>query len=178
MAMTIGIIGADDRAVAIGRMLQRCGHDISFSDPTGNQAAMHAAEALGGDAKACTTYDQAATSEALVVAVHWDDLDGSLKALGDYKDGLVIDATRPPELADGVSGAEMLAKKLDNRHVVKAFVDMGDPHDPIRIASDDPEARMKVEEMITSCGGMVEDAGPLASAIEIEREYTRKRAVR
>lgn len=177
MAMTIGIIGADDRAVAIGRMLQRCGHHISFSDPSGNEAALHAAEAIGGDAKACTTYDQAATSEALVLAVPWDDVDGSLKALGDYKDGLVIDATRPPDLADGTSGAEMLAKKLDNRHIVKAFVEMTGPDDPIRIASDDPEARMHVEEMIRTCGGVVEDAGPLANAIEIERAYTRKNAL-
>ena len=173
--MTIGIIGADDRAVTIGRLLQTCGHQISFSDPSSNHAAEHAAQALGGDAKACTTYDQAATSEALVLAVHWEDLDGSLKALGDYKDGLVIDATRPPELPDGTSGAEILAKKLDNRHVVKAFVDMSDPHEHIRVASDDPEARMQVEEMIRTCGGVVEDAGPLAAAVEIEREYTRKR---
>lgn len=176
--MTIGIIGADDRAVAIGRMLQRCGHHVSFSDPTSNHAAEHAAEALGGEAKACTTYDQAATSEALVIAVHWDDLDGTLKALGDYKDGLVIDATRPPGTEEGTSGAEILAKKLDNRHVVKAFVDITDPHDPIRVASDDPEARVQVEEMIRMCGGTVEDAGPLSKAGEIERDFATKQAIK
>lgn len=171
--MTIGIIGANDRAVAIGRILGRCGHKVSFSSPHGNEAAERAARALGGDAGACTTYEQAATSEALVMAVNWNDIDVTLKALGDYKDGLIIDATRPPEL-EGTSGAEMLAKKLDNRHVVKAFVDLEDSGRPVRVAADDPEARMKVEEMITTCGGTVEDAGPLARAIEIEREYTSK----
>ncbi len=175
--MTIGIIGADDRAVAIGRMLQQCGHKVSFSSPHGMEAAEKAAQALGGDAAASTTYDQAATSEALVMAIHWEDLDGALRALGDYKDGIVIDATRPPDLGDGTSGAEMLAKKLDNRHVVKAFVDVSDPNEPIRVASDDPEARMHVEEMIRVCGGTVEDAGPLAKAIEIERHYSKQHAV-
>lgn len=175
--MTIGIIGADDRAVAIGRMLQRCGHRVSFSDPTSNHAAERAADALGGDAKACTTYDQAATSEALVMAMHWEDIDGALKALGDYKDGLVIDATRPPGLQEGQSGAEVLSKKLDNRHVVKAFVDITDPSQPIRVASDDPEARMQVEEIIRTCGINVEDAGPLANAADIERQFANKQTV-
>jgi predicted dinucleotide-binding enzyme len=175
--MTIGIIGADDRAVAIGRMLQRCGHKVSFSSPKGNDAADKAAQALGGDASSCTTYDQAATSEALVMAIHWEDVDDTLKALGDYKDGLVIDATRPPELGAETSGAEILAKKLDNRHVVKAFVDVADPKEPIRIASDDPEARMQVEEMIRTCGGVVEDAGPLSKAAEIERESAARHPV-
>lgn len=175
--MTIGIIGADDRAVAIGRLLRRCGHEITFSDPTGYNAAQHAVEALDGQAQACTPYDQATTAEALVFTVHWDDLDGTLKALGAYKDGLVIDATRPPALEDGTSGAEMLAKKLDNRHVVKAFIDVTDLHEPIRVASDDPEARMQVEEMIRSCGALVEDAGPLASAAEIERDFAQKHTV-
>lgn len=178
MMMKIGIIGSDDRGVAIGRMLQKCGHRVTFSDPKGHDAAKKAADALGGEAEACTTYDQATTAEALVLAIHWEDLDGSLKQLGSYKEGLIIDATRPPALEDGTSGAELLAKKLDNRHIVKAFVDIDDPNEPIRIASDDPEARMKVEEMISTCGGKVEDAGPLASALEIERAYASKRRLR
>jgi predicted dinucleotide-binding enzyme len=178
MAMTIGIIGADDRAVAIGRMLHHCGHIVTFSSPHGAHAAEMAAHALGGDASARTTYEQAATSEALVLAVHWEELDGALMALGDYKDGIVIDATRPPERGDGGSGAEVLAHRLDNRHVVKAFVDVTDPREPIRIASDDPEARMRVEEIIRNCGGIVEDMGPLAQAVEIEREFARKIPVR
>lgn len=176
--MTIGIIGADDRGVAIGRLLQRCGHRVTFSDPNGPDHAQKAADALGGDCAACSTYDQATTADALVLAVHWEDLDGSLKALGDYKDGIIIDATRPPYLEDGTSGAELLARKLDNRHVVKAFVDMDDPKEPIRVASDDPEARIQVEEMIRVCGGVVEDVGPLSKAIEIERGYAAKHKLR
>ena len=168
--MIVGIIGGDDRAVAIGRMFRTCGHAVTFSDPTPNHAAEHAVQALGGSAKVSTPYEQAAMCEALVLAVHWDDVDKALTALGDYKDGLVIDATRPPKIW-GSSGAEVLAHKLDNRHVVKAFVDNLEPGQPIRVASDDPEARATVAATITACGGVVEDLGPLAGAIEIERSY-------
>lgn len=171
MAMTIGIIGADDRAVTIGRLLQGCGHHISFSDPRRADSPEKAVAALGGDAKACTIYDQATSSDALIFAIHWEDVDECLRALGDYKDGIVVDATRPPELKDGTSGAEILAKKLDNRHVVKAFIDVVDPHDPILVAGDDPEARSTVEQLIEACGRRYQDAGPLANAEQIEKEH-------
>lgn len=168
--MIVGIIGGDDRAVAIGRMFSSCGHAVTFSDPTPNRAAAHAAQALGGDVKASTPYEQASVCEAVVLAVHWEDVDTALRALGDYKDGLLIDATRPPKLF-GTSGAEVLARKLDNRHVVKAFVDNLEPGQPIRVASDDPAARATVKATIGACGGTVEDLGPLAGAIEIERSF-------
>lgn len=172
--MTIGIIGADDRAVTIGRLLQNCGHHVSFSDPRRPDSAEKAAEAIGGEAKACTIYDQATSSEALIFAIHWEDVDGSLRALGAYKDGIVVDAIRPPTLQGDTSGAEILAKKLDNRHVVKAFVDIVDPHDPILVAGDDPEARSAVEQLIEECGRRYEDVGPLANAAKIEREHAQK----
>jgi len=168
--MKIGIIGGDDRAVAIGRMLSSCGHTISFSDPTSNEAATHAAQALGLGSHASTAYEQAAICEAMVLTIHWQDLETTLSAIGTYKDGLIVDATRPPELGD-TSGAELLAQKLDNRHVVKAFVEDLEPGKPIKVASDDPEARAHVESVITSCGGIIEDLGPLSHALEIERSY-------
>lgn len=144
---------------------------MSFSDPRRPDSPEKAVEAIGGDAKACTIYDQGISSDALIFAIHWEDVDESLRALGAYKDGIVVDATRPPELQEGTSGAEILAKKLDNRHVVKAFIDIVDPHDPILVASDDPEARSTVEELIAACGRRYEDLGPLANAAKIEKEH-------
>ena len=172
--MIIGIIGADDRAVAIGRLLHACGHQVSFSDPTPNHAALHAAEALDGLAAVSTPYQQGEQADALVLAVHWQDLDLALAALGTFKTGVVIDATRPPALPHGHSGAELLAHKLDNRHVVKAFVDDLQPGRPVRVAADDPEAREAIESVITTCGGTIEDYGPLSRAIEIERSYAQE----
>lgn len=172
MAMTIGIIGADDRAVTIGRLLQKCGHQVSFSDPRRPDSPEKAVAAIGGDARACNVVDQAMSSDALIFAIHWEDVDGTLSALGDYKNGIVVDATRPPKhLELGTSGAEILARKLGNRHVVKAFVDIVDPKDPIRVAGDDPQARTTVEQLIEACGRRYEDLGELANAGKIEREH-------
>ncbi|MDQ2866645.1 MAG: NAD(P)-binding domain-containing protein [Candidatus Eremiobacteraeota bacterium] len=168
--MVIGIIGADDRAVAIGRLLKTCGHEISFSDPIDQSRAEKARDAHGS-ATVCTTYDQAATCEAIVMAVHWEDLDKTLAALGSYKKGVVIDATRPPKLEGSDNGAQLLEKKLDNRHVVKAFVEEPVPRAEVRVASDDPNARMMVCEMIDSCGGKAVDMGPLSAATEMEASY-------
>jgi predicted dinucleotide-binding enzyme len=164
----IGIIGADDRAVAIGRMIRRTGHTVCFSDLDDERTSLAAAEALGGTAFATTPYQQAANCATLLLATHWEDVDRALDALGDYKDGVLVDATRPPDLGR-LSGAELLAHKLDNRHVVKGFVEPPNEDGFIRIASDDPQARAEVGKLIASCGRSALDVGPLANARTIER---------
>ncbi len=171
--MVIGIVGADDRAVTIARQLRTCGHTVSFSDPNGVDHADKAVAALADPAvTATTTYNQAATCETLILAIHWEDMDKTLTQLGDYKDGVVIDAMRPPHIDGAENSALVLEKKLDNRHVVKAFVEEPLPRGEIRVASDDPEARMMVCELIDSCGGKAVDAGALAEALQIERRFS------
>jgi len=61
-------------------------------------------------------------------------------------------------------------RKLDNRHVVKAFVEPPENGDSFKVASNDPEARAAVEALIEGCGCHAIDAGPLERAGEIERE--------
>jgi predicted dinucleotide-binding enzyme len=176
--MIFGIIGTDDRAVAIGRLLIRSGHAVNFSEPNGKTLnAERAAAALGSEhATASTCYTQTATCQALVFAIHWEELDRCLTAIGTYKEGLVIDAIRPPRHG-AISAAQALAHRLDNRHVVKAFVEHLDAHTPIKVASDDPEARVAVEKIIVDAGGTVEDMGPLARAIEMEDAFTRSQPI-
>jgi predicted dinucleotide-binding enzyme len=168
--MTIGIIGSDDRAVALGKLLRRSGQIVCFSDPMHKQNPASAAHALGEGAFASTPYRQAATCDTLLFMVHWEDLESTLSALGSYKDGIVIDATRPPDLGEKTSGAELLAHKLDNRHIVKAFVESIRPGDRVKVAADDPEARDRVDELISACGCTAENIGPLANARTIERD--------
>jgi predicted dinucleotide-binding enzyme len=164
----IGIIGSDDRAVAIGRMIRTTGHTVCFSDVNDDRTSVAAAEVLGNGAFATTPYQQAANCDTLVLTVHWEDLDRTLTALGDYKEGIVVDATRPPDLGR-LSGAELLAHKLDNRHVVKGFVEPLESNEFIKIASDDPEARAEVGALIANCGRTALDVGSLANARVIER---------
>jgi predicted dinucleotide-binding enzyme len=168
----IGIIGADDRAVAIGKLLRRGGNVVCFSDLDDDRTSQSAAEVLGEGAFATTPFQQAATCDPLFLTVRWQDLERALAALGTYKDGIVVDATRPPDLGQ-LSGAEMLAHKLDNPHVVKGFVESLDADNGsafIRIASDDPLARAEVGEIIAHCGRSALDVGPLANARTIERD--------
>ncbi|HUA08273.1 MAG TPA: NAD(P)-binding domain-containing protein [Candidatus Acidoferrales bacterium] len=169
----IGIIGSDDRAVAIGRMLRKSGYTISFSNLADDRTAQAAAEVLGDGAFATTPYQQAAVCDALVLAVRWQDVDRALNAIGSYKDGIVVDATRPPDLGR-MSGAELVAHKLDNYHVVKGFVEPLESADFIKIASDDPEARAEIGEIIVHCGRSPLDVGPLANARQIEREVAQR----
>ena len=165
----IGIIGADDRAVAIGRIARRAGHEVCFSDIHDDRTAIAAAEVLGDGAFATTPYQQGANCPTIVLTVRWDEVDRALTALGDYKDGIVVDATRPPDLGR-LSGAELLAHKLDNHHVVKGFVEPLETTEFIRIASDDVQARTEVGELIAGGGRAALDVGTLAKARDIERQ--------
>jgi predicted dinucleotide-binding enzyme len=166
--MVIGIVGSDNRAVAIGRLLRHCGHTVTFSDPNDTEHAEKAAAALADGTLADSAYHQAGRAEALVMAVHWEELDRTLTAMGPYEHGIVIDAVRAPKLPHG-SGAEMLAHKLDNPHVVKAFVE--EPHEGsvVKVCGDDPVAMHLVEELISQCGCKPVELGPLSRAVDIEQ---------
>lgn len=166
--MEIGIIGSDNRAVAIGRLLSRCGHTLTFSDPIQSDRAIKAAEALGDGSAAESAYQQTIKSDALVMTVRWQDVESTLSALGPYTDGIVIDATHPPELEKG-SGAETIARMMDNRHVVKAFVEEVKPGAKISVCSDDPNALKVVEDLIEHCGCVPVECGTLADAANLER---------
>lgn len=172
MMMKIGIIGADDRAVAIARVLRASGCTVSFSDLDDRGTSQSAAELIGAGAYATTPYQQAASCDALCIAIRWAALERALSAIGSYKDGIVIDATRPPDLG-ALSGAELLAHKLDNRHVVKAFVEPLEGNRFVKLASDDPEARSELSDLLAQGGHGAVDLGPLAKAREIEREAAR-----
>jgi predicted dinucleotide-binding enzyme len=174
MMMTIGIIGSDDRALAIARLLSHGGHRVSFSDPSRPQHAQHAAEAFGDGATATTPYQQAGTCDALVLAVRWQEIEKTLVGLGDYKDGLLIDATRAPRLKGGMSGAEFLSHRLDNHHVVKAFVDAPAGNGVVKLCAADPDARRAVTTLIEESGARVEDLGNLSHAVDLEREYAER----
>lgn len=166
--MEIGIIGSDNRAVAIGRLLSHCGHTLTFSDPIQADRALKAAEALGDGSVAESAYQQTVKSDALIMTMRWQDVESTLSALGPYQDGIVIDATHAPPLEKG-SGAESIARMMDNRHVVKAFVEEVKPGAKISVCSDDPNALKVVEELIENCGCVPVERGTLADAAELER---------
>jgi predicted dinucleotide-binding enzyme len=168
--MTIGILGSDERALAVGKLLRRGGNQVTFSDPRGAVYARRAAEAIGEGSIPLTAYAQAARSDMLLLAVPWRDVRQTLSSMGCYKEGILIDATRGPDAPGGKSGAELIARILDNRHVVKALIEPPVGSRPMKICANDPEARQAVRSLIEASGVHVEDLGPLSRAADIERE--------
>jgi len=169
----IGIVGADARAVAIGRVIRKAGHTVCFSDVNDYRTSIAAADIVGDGAYAAMPDRQAEACETIVLAVRWQDVDRALEAIGRFEEGIVVDATRPPSLGH-LSGAELLAHKLNNPRVVKGFVEPLESAEFIRIASDDVGARAEVGELIARSGRTALDVGPLQRARDIEREIAKQ----
>lgn len=164
--MRIGIVGSDDRAKAIGRLLRDGGHQISLADPTANQRAERVAAEIG--ARPETPYKQAMSSELLVMAVPRGAVDTAVKAVGSGAQAVIVDAVGD-EYGNGThSGAEMLAAKLDSHRVVRALINMPQSGANVPICGDDANAKAMVDRALHACGCLTTDRGPLAHAAELE----------
>jgi predicted dinucleotide-binding enzyme len=164
--MRIAIIGSDDRAKAIGKLLQSGGNDVTLSDPTDDRRAERVAAELG--ARHEIPYKQAMSSQVLVLAVPRRDVDRAVKAIGSNVEGVVVDAVSDEHGHGHHSGAEMLAHKLDSHQVVRALINMPQPGSNIPICGDDQNAKMIVDQLFQSCECFTTDRGTLAHAAEIE----------
>jgi predicted dinucleotide-binding enzyme len=172
--MHIGIVGSDDRGLAIGRLLRRGGHHVSFSDPRGPNHARHAAQALGEDTVSTTSEEQARFCDAIVLAVRWQDLPRTLDDLALFENGVLIDAVRAPAFESGKSGAELLAEKFHKVRVAKAFVEAPLSDGVVQFCADDGDARELVTGLILSSGAQVDDLGPLRNARALEHDFAEK----
>ena len=163
--MKIGIIGSNDRAAAIGRLLISGGHDVTVGDPRDGEVAKRTAAAIGAVPE--TPYNQAMTRELLVLASARRDADRAITAMGGGTEGVVVDAREGGPPAPH-RGAELLAHKLDSHAVVRALVVIPQPGANIPICGDDPSAKALVEEAFRACDCLTTDRGPLANAPELE----------
>jgi predicted dinucleotide-binding enzyme len=164
--MIIGIIGSDDRAQAIGRLLSSGGHNVTFGDPTAKDRAGRAAAALG--ARSELPYRQAMTSDLLVLAIPREQVDRAVSAVGSNADAVVVDAVEGECGSRAHSGAEILARKLDSHRVVRALINMPQAGSNIQICGDDPQSKILVDKALQSCGCITTDRGPLSTATELE----------
>lgn len=162
--MKIGIIGSDDRAVAIGRLLAT-GHELSLSDPSDPERAEEAAREIGAETE--VPYRQAITRDVLVFAMPPRELDSDLTAMGAHPEAIVVDAT--DGASDGnLSLAEILARKVDDHRVVRALVVLPQAGANVPICGDDPIAKETVDAMFREAGCVTTDRGPMAAARELE----------
>lgn len=164
--MKIGIIGSDDRAVAIGKLLTEGGHEVEFSDPLDKRAAEEAASKTGAEAD--IPYALASTMEILIFAVPHDGIDAAIAAIGTLQTPqAIVEAGDSRPTGDDPTDAECLAKKLDSHSVVRALIVLPQAGANIPICGDDPIAKTLVEQAFAACNCVVTDRGPLANAIEL-----------
>ncbi len=165
-SMIVGIVGSNDRAQAIGRLIKSGGHTVTFGDPCSKEAAGRAAAALHTMGE--PPYSQAAKAEIMVLAVPESHVDPAITAMGSGSGAVFIDAVEDEHTAGPISGAECLAHKLDTHRVVRALINIPQSGSNIEICGDDPGAKTVVERLLESCGCHATDRGPLSSARELE----------
>jgi predicted dinucleotide-binding enzyme len=164
--MRIGIIGSNDRAVAIGRLLRTGGHQVTFGDPLKRERAKRAAAVVGGRDE--IPYKQAMCSDLLMLAMPRQEVDGAVSAVGSGAEAVVVDAVEDEHGNGAHSGTEMLAHKLDSHRVVRALINIPHSGANIPICGDDPNSKLLVDRALHSCGCLTTDRGPLANAAELE----------
>jgi predicted dinucleotide-binding enzyme len=164
--MIIGIVGSDDRAQAIGRLLKGGGHKVAFGDPSARERATRAASALG--AETALPYELAMSSDLLMLAVPREQVDRAVSAVGSGSEAVIVDAVEGERGTRSRSGAEVLAQKLDSHRVVRALINIPQSGSNIQICGDDPLSKVLVDKALNSCGCITTDRGPLARATELE----------
>jgi predicted dinucleotide-binding enzyme len=126
--MRAGILGSGLMGGKLGTLFARAGHEVVFSYARSQQKLMRLARDAGGNARAGTPHEAAQDADALLLAVHWSQIDEVLNQAGDLSGKVLISCSLPmnaqnTELILGLttSGAEALAHKAPGAEVVAAF---------------------------------------------------------
>lgn len=126
--MRIGILGSGLMGGKLGTIFARAGHEVVFSYARSEAKLKKLAREAGGSARAGTPGEAARKADALLLAVHWSRVDDVLKQAGDLAKKVILTCSLPMNdddtglvVAHTSSGAEELAKKVRQAHVVSAF---------------------------------------------------------
>ena len=126
--MHIGILGSGLMGSKLGTILAMAGHDVVFSYSRSERKLERLAREAGANARAGTPAEAVADAEAVLLAVHWSRVSDVLKQAGSLARKTVVSCTLPMTRNDSrmvvgltTSGAETLAARLRNAHVVSAF---------------------------------------------------------
>lgn len=184
--MKIGIIGAGNVGGTLGKAWAARGHDVAFGVRDPSEATLqNMVKAMGGKAVAASVSAAGATAEVLVLATPWSAAEAALRAAGNLKGKILVDATNPllpdgSDLAVGheVSGAEAVARWAAGARVVKAFntigslhmanPEFGDQQASMFICGDDGAAKATVAGLARELGFDPIDVGPLRQARLLE----------
>lgn len=175
--MEIGIIGAGNVGLAVGRQLAAAGHNVKLSSARGPLALAPLADEIGGQA---VSVPEAAAADLVLLAVPWWSMAEVLDALPDWQGRILIDATNPfisfepLELADldGHSASVIVARHAPGARVVKAFNSVamenfskgpqeGSARRVVFVSGDDAAAKTTVQSLISELGFLPIDLGGL-----------------
>ena len=185
--MKLGIIGSGKVGGALGAWAAKAGYQVIFT-ARDEQHAREAARRAGHGATALPLRDLIDESEMILLTLPYTEVKKALQPMQAHlARKIVVDVTNPitPDhkallFGHNTSGAEEIAKQLDESDVVKAFnavfAEVYASQNPkingqtisIFFAGDDEEAKEKVGELIDKLGFDAVDAGPLQNARYLE----------
>src|SRR5262245_29408576 len=130
--MQLAVFGAGNVGGTLGKGWARAGHSVTFGvrNPLDPKVQSLLAD-IGANAEA-KTIGVAAKAPVVVLCIPWQAAQETIRAAGNLKDKIVIDATNPMAMTlDGLreglvighrtSAAEQVAQWTPEAHVVKAF---------------------------------------------------------
>ncbi len=185
--MRLGFIGSGKVGSALGAWAAKAGYEVPFTAKDENHAR-EAARKAGHGAKALPLRDLVDESDLILLTLPYGEVKKALQPVQAHlARKTVVDVTNPitPDhksllIGHTTSGAEEIAKVLDESYVVKAFnavfAEVYASQNPkidgqtisIILAGDDTEAKQEVKELIVKLGFDAVDAGPLQSARYLE----------
>ncbi|BDP43824.1 NADP oxidoreductase (plasmid) [Deinococcus aetherius] len=156
---------------------------FSYSRDPAKPARLAASAGVG--ARFGTPREAVEGAETVLLAVPWPSVDDVLRQAGPLIGQVLIDCTNPrveeevPELGGGLSGSEVIARKVPEARVVKAFntvpwevlrlVGRGPPGlAPDLLCGNDVEAKEEVAQLAGHLNFRPVDAGALVVARELE----------
>jgi 8-hydroxy-5-deazaflavin:NADPH oxidoreductase len=126
--MRVGILGSGLMGSKLGMLFARAGHEVVFSYSRSRKKLVGLAREAGKDSWAGTPSEAVQGADAVLIAVHWSQIDDVLKQAGDLSTKLVMSCSLPMNesntelvVAHTSSGSEELAKKIPKSWVVAAF---------------------------------------------------------
>ena len=175
--MQIGILGAGNVGLAVGRQLIRAGHVVKLSSARGPRALTPVARDIGAEAVSVT---DAAAAELVLLALPWPAVPDVLGPLPNWQGRILVDATNPfvtfnpLQLADlqGRSASVVVAEHAPGARVVKAFNSItmenfekgprqGEARRVLFVSGDDLASKQTVQRLIAELGYAPIDLGGL-----------------
>lgn len=181
--MKIGIIGAGNIGVGLGKRLATAGHDIAISFARTPEKVKAAAEAIGGRAVAVSPHEAAEHGDVVIVATPWTvTLDIVLQVADKLAGKIVWDTTNPLkpdmsglEIGTTTSAGEQIARTAPGARVVKAIPPFAEvlksgstlldgTKPTVFVCADDDQVRTTILGLVTDIGATPVNAGPLRLA--------------